>query len=409
MKRIIVFFLIVSFRFSFGQGEGAITSLTLQQSPLLLGAGRIGAAIPTNDVLGFYYNPAILGYSSKENHFAFQFMPEKTKYFSFQTLNSYGFNLGYNFKSKNLPLSIGFGYLRNVVDYGSFVVTDSTMKEIGSYIPEDSFNSFSIGAGYTYFLNFNIGFSIKSFNSNLGGQYINGKIKEFEANGTAYDFGAMIITPFSKLFLNDIKYDLDTDWYLTPDVNFTLGYSLMNLGKKVFYIDPAQADPLPRTARLGYTFDLGMDMYLYGTKINSFDYSFTAEAGGVLIKYNSLGQFEYQSFIGDINIGRNLIELKNSDNISVHRGHIFRFFESFIITSGRETSSGSSNIKTYGFGITSEGIFKILSSSIGNSYLKYFLNHFTISYFDSNVSYNNFNELSFKGVSLYFKDFELNI
>jgi long-subunit fatty acid transport protein len=42
--------------------------LGLQQSPLLIGAGQIGAAIPMKDASGFYYNPAQLGYFSHENN-----------------------------------------------------------------------------------------------------------------------------------------------------------------------------------------------------------------------------------------------------------------------------------------------------------------------------------------------------
>jgi hypothetical protein len=48
--------------------QSDLRAFNIQQSPVLAGAGQIGVSIPTKDVLGFYFNPAILGYTSKENH-----------------------------------------------------------------------------------------------------------------------------------------------------------------------------------------------------------------------------------------------------------------------------------------------------------------------------------------------------
>ena len=45
-----------------------------------------------------------------------------------------------------------------------------------------------------------------------------------------------------------------------PTFDFSLGYSKSNIGDEIYYIDPAQADPLPRIDRTGYGFSAGFDL-----------------------------------------------------------------------------------------------------------------------------------------------------
>ena len=125
MKRLILLSL---FLFSlnllmFAQGEGALSGHTMQRSLPLIGAGQIGTAKPNNDPIGYYLNPAILGYSSQNNHASLYFMPSKVdwiKSFGSDLIwNTFGFNIGYNLGDYNLPISIGFGYMYDKFSYGS--------------------------------------------------------------------------------------------------------------------------------------------------------------------------------------------------------------------------------------------------------------------------------------------------
>jgi len=194
MKRYFsILFLIIFIQPIFGQGNGALLFMTFPQSPISSGAGWIGAAVPMKDASGFYLNPANLGFFSKENNLSLFVMPQKTewipKLFSDITLESFSAAAGYNFQKENedLPLSIGIGYLHNKMDYGS---------NWGN----DSYDCFSIGAGYDYLLQFNFGVSIKSYSSVIPYLSENYEEKEFKINGTAFDFGAMINVPVIKLF-----------------------------------------------------------------------------------------------------------------------------------------------------------------------------------------------------------------
>jgi hypothetical protein len=102
MKRLILALLLLNLLNvkSFAQGEGAMPVLTFQTSLPLIGAGVIGVAKPNNDPIGYYLNPAILGYTSQNNHASVFFMPTKIDWipaFGLDlTKETLGFNLGYN-------------------------------------------------------------------------------------------------------------------------------------------------------------------------------------------------------------------------------------------------------------------------------------------------------------------------
>ena len=237
---------------SFSQGEAALPFLELQQSPLLLGAGQIGVSIPMSDPLGFYYNPAQLGYFSRDNNFSMLALPQKTKWLKYfapnidLSFNTYGMTAGYNFNNKyNLPLSIGIGYIHNRVNYEEYVINNSTSE---SY---DAFDCYSLGASYNYFLLFNLGLSVKSYDSQLNDLPVGEINQTSNLSGTAFDFGTLIIVPVSNLLFENVKYNLDPNSYIKPKFDLSLGYSILNMGKKVVYVDQAQANPIPRTAGLG--------------------------------------------------------------------------------------------------------------------------------------------------------------
>lgn len=389
----------------YGQGSAAAEFLGFQQSPFLIGAGMIGSAIPVNDASGFYYNPAQLGNFSRENNISI-FMMRQIEPWSmtritntpFQTFN---ISLGYNFKKDNidLPLSIGIGYIKSKFDYiDEFNVP--TVYE-GAIYSHNSLECFSIGACYENILLFNIGFSLKSYNSIPYLPQLKG------ANGTAFDFGAMIITPFSKLLFNDYRLQLSPKSFLKPKVDITVGYALTNVGKDIYYLNTEYADPISRTARLGYTFDFGIEFTAKTTKIDVIEYSFTAEAQNLLIKNDDYVS-GYNSSIGDFNIFKNLIELKGNQYVIVHRGHIFKLFETVIIMSGRFEGQGFNVRATNGFGISSKGIFNLLNLMINKPVFKYISNHFVMEYYNSNTYYgNSVYKANYQGLTINFKGIDL--
>jgi hypothetical protein len=101
----------------------------LQQSPQFTGAAQVGVAVPPIDPMGFYLNPAVLGETSNEFNFTTLFLPSKVDWLNLgrYEFSTFGLSLGYNFEKSvlNIPLSVGFGYIKNKLDYGTFYRTSS--------------------------------------------------------------------------------------------------------------------------------------------------------------------------------------------------------------------------------------------------------------------------------------------
>lgn len=413
IKKIIILVLLISFK-NFCQ-DGALPFTTIQQSVFLLGAGQIGTALPNDDVLGFYFNPSMLGYSSRLNHASFSVMPTKTKWGQISpdiNFHNYGINLGYNLESSKLklPVSVGLGFLHNKFNYGDYNITSANSPDIIDKVDTyDALNCFSLGIGINYYLRFNIGLSLKSYDSVLGGSLINNSIKKYNASGNMMDYGALIILPISDLVNKIGNIKIDNSNLLKPVLDCGMGYSIQNIGKEIYYVDPAQKDPLSKTARLGYYIELGYDLIINKTKLNLFTYSFSADVEDILLKYNDIShKLSYQSGLGDIKIVDNLFKLKADENVRIHKANIFRFFDTLTLTFGRLFGKNYSQInKTDGIGITTNGLFNLISKISKNNTIDFITNHFELEYYKSNVGFFTNSTVSLEAISLHFKGFEI--
>ncbi|MGA8266063.1 MAG: hypothetical protein WB779_16580 [Ignavibacteriaceae bacterium] len=397
IKKLILLFSILLMVKSYAQGSSAVPFLSLQQSPFLQGAGATGVAVITEDPLGFYYNPAILGVTAKTNHISTLFLTKKTEWIGIPDFNtnSYGLNIGYNLEGK-LPISLGFGFIHNEINYNYY----------GNN--ENSFSCFSLGAGFNYPVIFSLGFSVKKFSSILTSYPIANPSQIYKLSSTAYDLGALLDIPVSTLFLDNVSFKLDEASSITPNLNFIIGYSITNLGKEVYYVDKSQMDPIPRTAKLGYSLNLGADFHISDKTIAAFEYTFVAEASDLLPELDSNFNTSYKGPLGDINIGRNLIQLKYSSNTIIHKAHIFNIFETVKLAFGNFVGSGYEyNPKTSAIVISTEGIFKLLNNQAGNSVLGFITYHFGIEYTASKIFKDTSLETKYSAISIFFNNFEL--
>lgn len=418
MKRIILTLLLLNLLTipSFAQREGALASLTRQRSLPLIGAGNIGAAKANNDPIGYYLNPAILGYTSQNNHTSLFFMPTKAEWGgnSEITFNTFGFNIGYNLTEYNIPISVGFGYMNDILNYDQYSTEGRDI--FNSY---DLFNNFSFGIGLDYYLLLNLGFSIKSYDSKPS---LFSYRDQVNTKGTAFDYGAMIIVPISKLIFKDVTFDFGSS-PIKPTMNFTIGYSLTNVGEEVVYFNKERTDPHSRTARLGYTFDFGFDTFIDENIVNFISYSFTAEAEDILINQKPCSEgvdycypreFDsYQLPLGDIDINKHLIILEEDEKVIVHIGHTIKIFETITFTFGSYRGGAYmnswENIETSnkGFGISSEGVLKLWSASSNNSIINYIAKHFVLEYYYTSRFEGWWVKTDMHGISLHMNNIEL--
>ena len=192
----------------------------------------------------------------------------------------------------NFPLSVGFGYSYFELNFGEFLRTDEEdPTPIGTFDSMDYYNAYSIGFGIDYYAQFNAGFTFKSVTSILSDRPTGEEQGMGKAEPNVVDFGLLINVPVFKLIDEDMLIELEGDMLLKPDFNFSLGYSKSNIGDEVYYIDPAQADPLPRMDRIGYGISTGFDLLGDNFQMEVLNFSLTVEADDILIdkRFNRLG------------------------------------------------------------------------------------------------------------------------
>jgi hypothetical protein len=397
---------------NFSQGEAAVPFLVLQQSPQFTGAAQVGVAVPPIDPMGFYLNPAVLGETSQEFNFTTLFLPSKVDWLNFGRIefSTFGMSLGYNFKNSflKIPLSIGIGYIKNRLDYGEFVrMGPESPDPISSFDSYDEFSSLSFGVSYEFYLKFSAGITTKSFKSVLSDSPSESEPGKRKAEGNAFDYGFLITAPISKLFYDDVVFNVKDNWNIKPKTNISLGYSLTNIGDEINYIDQAQSDPIPRTARLGYNINLGFDLVSDNLKFNLLDYYFIAEAEDILIEKNEANDYktEYQSGFGDISFGDNVISLKGDEKVVVRKAHMFRILETISFSIGRFDGRGYYEIrKTDGLIISTTGISKYLSSNFDNDILQFIADHISIEYYHSTL-FVDWWETEIEGIGIILKNF----
>jgi hypothetical protein len=156
--------------------------------------------------------------------------------------------------------SISITYL-NLGDFARTTIDPTVLETFKGF-------EFALAVGYATKLTENLGIG-------LNARYIRSQLSPFGtaeeqgrgvANGVSFDV-AMLYRPQSVI----IPFtDADLGHRLS------LGFNISNIGPKIFYIDEAQADPLPMNLRLGIAYDVLQSDY------NNF--TFTADVSRLLVR-----------------------------------------------------------------------------------------------------------------------------
>ena len=176
--------------------------------------------------------------------------------------------------------------------------------------------------------------------------------------------------------------------------NFSLGISKSNLGQEsIYYIDPAQADPLPRLARAGIGFTVGLQYDQNDFSWIPFSFKWTVEANDLCVTSDSLGRSVYQSGLGDINFFREVILGKTNKETEKLKGWELNFAETVYIYGGRfleDPDRGNRNFATGGYAVSLSGLLKTLAviqpQMFENKFMKYVLNHIGLKFNQSTVN-----------------------
>ncbi len=406
MKTTILFLSLFSFLLlnnkTFCQGEAAVPFLLLQPSPSLAAMGQTGTALPSEDPFAFIWNPAQLGYTSQNNNFSFIYYPSKLDWLpqlnADLEVKGLAFNVGYNLKDAiDFPLSFGFGYSNVEFDYGNFFnnVQQTTSES------KDYYHAYALGVGIDYYCQFNAGFTFKSVTSILSDQ----PTAQEQGSGTAkpnvVDFGLLINIPVLNLINPELDLYLDGDTKFKPDFNFSIGYSKSNIGDEVYYIDPAQADPLPRMDRLGYGISTGFDLLGDNFKMKVLNFSLTVEADDILIDRDITG-WEYQSTLSDLQFVKNLINIEGTEKIVSHIGLKFDLFETASFSTGHFSGRGFMDVaETGGYELRTKGLFKLWALWAKEPFTDFLSDHIDIRYYNTNYFADDWRKTKMTGLALY--------
>ena len=397
---ILIFFNLFSFK-TFAQGEAAVPFLLLQPSPSLSAMGQTGTAMPTEDPFGFLWNPAQLGYTSQTNNFSFIFYPSKLEWLPQLNLDlelkGIAFNVGYNFEDLiGIPIGFGFGYSNPEFDFG----------ELGG---NDSYNAYSFGLGIDYYVQLNLGYTVKDITSIIPNNPEGYPLGELKAETTVNDFGILLNVPIIKLINENLILPIDGSLNGKPKFNFSLGYSKSNIGDKISYVDEWQADPLPRMDRLGYGIRTGFDLITDDLKINAFNLSFTVEADDILVGREAVvtnGDTTmtsvYQSTLSDLKFWKNIVLIEGDEKIVSHAGTKLEFVETVSLLFGHFSGRGFDQRKTNGYELRAKGLLKLCALWAKDPITDFLRDHIDIRYYSTD--YFNYHPLETKmtGLAFYF-------
>lgn len=373
-------FLFTTISICFPQGEAAVPFLLLQTNAESHGMGYSSVARITDEPLAFTTNPAHLGMQSFNEHFSIGYnYSDWLPSFNLDLwVRTFGVTSGFNLNKLNpdFPsVHVGFGYSNIFLNYGDFIKTDPSSPEpIRTYRSYDYANLYSIGIGYEYFIKISAGLTYKNIVSRLREE------KLYEGRAFAFDFGFLIDIPIVNLISDSPSNILNLSPAYEPFLNLTLGFANNNYTSgTIYYVDPAQADPLPRFARVGIGVNIGL--YDKSTDWNPVSLKWTIEKNDMLVTRDSGRHWEYQSGLGDINFFKEVILGKTNEKTEKLTGWELNLGEVISIYGDRfeeDYNHGNRRLSTNGWGLNTKGIKKLLlnpnSPDISNDFLRFILN-----------------------------------
>jgi hypothetical protein len=229
-------------KFTNAQGEAAVPFLLLAPDSRAGGIGESGTGLADNSA-AIFWNPGGI---------AFQTGTEVSITHS-NWLPQFNLDLFYDYLTYRQYVEELDGSVTASITYmnfGEFVRTLETSPE-----PVGTFRSFdaalTLGYATKVHPDWGLGFNFRVIHSRLSDQPTGEEEGRGVATSVSFDVGAMWRP--ARLVLPLINEDIGT--------KFSIGMNLSNLGPKIYYIDQAQADPIPTNFRLGFAYKILSDEY----------------------------------------------------------------------------------------------------------------------------------------------------
>jgi hypothetical protein len=236
MKKVFMFLMVCSIIISTGtkinaQGEAAVPFLLLAPDSRAGGIGESGVGLADNSA-AIFWNPAGIAFltGSEVSFTHSNWLPQFNLdlFYDYATYRQYIEDL-----SGSVTASVTY------MNFGEFVRTLSNSPD-----PVGTFRSFdaALTLGYATKLSstWGLGFNFRLIHSRLADKPTEQEQGKGVATSVSFDVGAMWRPE-----------DLDLPLIGNIGNKFSLGMNLSNIGPKIYYIDQAQADPIPTNFRFG--------------------------------------------------------------------------------------------------------------------------------------------------------------
>jgi len=214
------------------QGEAAVPFLLLAPDSRAGGIGESGTGLADNSA-AIFWNPAGIAFltGSEVSFTHSNWLPQfqLDLFYDYATYRQYVEDL-----NGSITASVTF------MNFGEFVRTGSNSPD-----PLGTFRSFdaalTLGYATKVHNDWGLGFNFRLIHSRLADKGAGEEQGKGVATSVSFDVGAMWRPERLSLpFLGDIGNQL------------SIGMNLSNIGPKIYYIDQAQADPIPTNFRLGF-------------------------------------------------------------------------------------------------------------------------------------------------------------
>jgi hypothetical protein len=351
------------------QGEAAFPFLLLPVSARSNGMGGAGTALVLDNPLSIMGNPAQLGSFSLHGTVALAFTPSggagAGQYAQTNLKHTgYGVMAGYRLDSLvTLPfrMSAGIGFTHNLFDLGKFARTGSggptVIEEFDAW---ERANALTLGIGIEYGIRLGFGGTVKWITSNLSPIGTEQEQGVGKAEVTASDFGFLLEAPVGDFVMSLVMPADRSAESIRPVLNLSAAYALSNIGDKVVYIDPDQADPLPRNATCAIGIMAGVEGTIHALPWNFGTVRWTRQGEDLLVTRKTDGSFEYRSGLGDMNFVDDVLLGKENPKIAQKTGWEMELWEVVAFRGGNYRWAFGTERGTSGFGIRLAGIVKAI-------------------------------------------------
>lgn len=367
---------------SLSQGESAVPFLLIVSSPEANGMGEIAASRATGNPLAVLANPGQLGTASLDYLLSGGFYPSSTTWlpgYQLQdmTYTASAFNAGLNLtRVVPLPLEIGvgFGYSHIGLDLGRFNIPGpgGGPDILRSFDAEEHTDNWSAAVGVEYLLKIGFGYTYKNVVSSLAPFDVQGTGRQGVAKFGTYDLGMIASLPALEVIRKITGDPVTMFGTVLPQLDIGFGYARRNLGDHmVTYIDPAQADPLPRNVMLGLNYRFALTVRTPASLWTVASFTLAREAEDLLVQRfppptDSSGNIigdppppQYVAGSGKLQFFDNVVLGKGNGHSTVRKGWEVGLVEVVFFRGGSVEGPGA-RYSTSGYGFSLRGVLKFL-------------------------------------------------